>query len=330
MPPTLPHDNLTCWVISDGRRGIENQAWGLAEAVSELRPLDIDKHVLSSGKAFRAATPLMQFALKSKHTDYGLPSITPDIAIGCGRQAIAALLALKKADRDCFTVYVQDPKIDPERFDLVIAPEHDALSGDNVELMLGAPNRVTRDRIVKETLAFEKRLDTLPMPRAALLIGGPSKTYRFSKADHENHLAAARDLHSKGYSLLITTSRRTPDWAVSDYVSLASELQHVWVHYGEGDNPYFAFLGGADIILVTAESTNMLTEACATGKPVFSLPLTGNAGKFENLHNALAQRCGLKEYSGNPNAPDYIPLSETARIAELLWAHYDRRHAVLN
>lgn len=330
MPNKSAPDTLTCWVISDGRRGIENQACGLAEAACEIRNIDIEKHVLSSGKAFRAATPLMQFALKSKLQDYGLPSVTPDMAIGCGRQAIAALLTLRKADPDCYTVYVQDPKIDTERFDLVIAPEHDALSGSNVETMLGAPHRVTRDRIIKETLAFEKRLDTLPIPRAAFLIGGPSKTFRFSKADHENHLAAAHDLHAKGYSLLITTSRRTPEWAISDYLALASELRHVWVHSGDGENPYFAFLGGAEIILVTAESTNMLTEACATGKPVFTMPLTGDAGKFEQLHASLKKRCGLKPYQGDPHAPDYAPLQETARVAELLWAHYDRRNAVLN
>ncbi len=326
----MPDTALSCWVISDGRRGIENQAWGLAEAASELRNLDITKHILEPGKAFRAATPLMQFALKSKLSDYGLPSTTPDLAIGCGRQAIAALMAIKKADPHCFTVYVQDPKVETDRFDLVITPEHDGLSGRNVETIIGAPNRVTRDRIVKETLRFEAQLDSLPMPRAAFLIGGPSKTFRFTKADHENHLAAARDLSAKGYSLLITTSRRTPDWAIADYLSLATELRHVWVHSGDGDNPYFAFLGGAEIILVTPESTNMLTEACGTGKPVFTLPLSGEAGKFAKLHQALSERCNLQSYSGNPIAEDYEPLNETARIAVQLWAHYDRRNAILN
>ncbi len=330
MTLDIPNDNPVCWVISDGKRGIENQAWGLAEAASRLRTVDIVKHVLTAGKAFRAATPLMQFALKSSLKDYKLPIQTPDIAIGCGRQAIAALLALKKTDPDCFIVYVQDPKIDPERFDLVIAPEHDRLTGSNVETMIGSPNRVTRDKIIKETLAFETQLDALPMPRAAFLIGGPSKTFLFTKADHENHLAAARDLASKGYSLLITTSRRTPSWAVDGYMALANELRHVWVHSNVGDNPYFAFLGGAEIILVTAESTNMLTEACSTGKPVFTLPVSGDPGKFAKLYQSLVQKCNLQPYTGIQKTPDYKPLDETFRVAEQLWAHYDRRNAILN
>ncbi len=74
----------------------------------------------------------------------------------------------------------------------------------------------------------------------------------------------------------------------------------------------------------------MLTEACATGKPVFRMPLSGKAGKFQRLYDALESRCGLALYNGNPIAPDYPPLKETERVANLLWAHFDRRQAVLN
>lgn len=328
--PMPQEEPLSCWVISDGRRGIENQALGLAEALSAAQSLEIERHVLTAGRAFKAATPLMQFALKSKLQDYGLTPPLPDIAIGCGRQAIAALLAIKKTDPSCFTIYVQDPKIDADRFDLVIAPEHDDLSGRNVETMIGSPNRVTRKRIVKETLAFEERLNTLPMPRAAMLIGGPSKRYHFTKGDHENHLAAAQNLLAQNHSLLITTSRRTPNWALEDYEALAENHENVWLYSGDGENPYFAFLGGAEIILITEDSTNMLTESCATGKPVFTLPLSGDAGKFGTLYQALAERCDLKPYAGDPTAPDYPALKETDRIADQVWAHYERRSATLN
>jgi len=130
--------------------------------------------------------------------------------------------------------------------------------------------------------------------------------------------------------LLITTSRRTPDWALKDYQTLAESSDNIWLYDTEDKNPYFAFLGGAEIILVTQDSTNMLTEACATGKPVFTLPLSGQAGKFEALYNALESQCGVVPYQGNPVAPDYRALNETARMAEQVFAHYDRRTAILN
>jgi len=326
----MTDDALTCFVISDGRRGIENQALGLAEAAGRLRPFEIIKHTLENGAAFKAASPTLQFAMKSKPSDYGLKGAPPHIAIGCGRQAIAPLLALKKTTPDTFTVYIQDPRMDTDRFDLIIAPKHDSLTGHNIETMIGSPNRVTEAEIIGQMLSFADGLAELPMPRAAMLIGGTSKTHKLGKAEHSAHLKTAHNLIKKGYSLLVTTSRRTPDWAIQDYKLLDSDHDAVWGYFGDGPNPYFAFLGGADIILVTEDSTNMLTEAASTGKPVFTLPMQGKAGKFQQLYNQLSERCHIRPFDGDFNATDYAPLNETKRMARQLWAHYEARTAAIN
>ena len=321
---------LTCYVISDGRRGIENQALGLAEAADKFHPLDIITYKIENGAAFKAASPTLQFAMKSRLSDYGLQGPPAQIAIGCGRQAIAPLLALKKHTPETFTVYVQDPRMDTDRFDLVIAPEHDNLSGPNVETILGSPNRVTKAEIAGQTLEFKKALKKLPMPRAAMLIGGTSKTHSLGKTEHAAHIKAAQDLLNKGYSLLITTSRRTPDWAIDDYKLLDTDHDNVWGYFGDGPNPYFAFLGGAEIILVTEDSTNMLTEAASSGKTVFTLPMKGKPGKFEQLYEGLKERCHIRPYDGNLKADIYPPLKETERMAQQLWAHYEARTAAIN
>lgn len=323
-------DPRTCWVISDGRRGIENQALGLAEAAARLSPLEMRCHIIENGKAFASASPRLQFALKSKPADYGLPKRLPDIAIGCGRQAIAPLMAIKKAKPAIFTVYIQAPRVDTANFDVVFAPEHDALTGKNVELTLGSPNRVTNALIIGQTLKFAKKLETLAIPRIAMLIGGPSKSHKWGNAEHTAHLEAAQQALNQGYCLLITTSRRTPMAAVKDYQRLASDNDNIWLFNGDGENPYYAFLGGANAILVTEDSTNMLTEACATGKPVFRLPMSGHASKFEKLYEALSKRCNLTRFSGTFAAESYSPLNETDRIATQFWAYFDSRSAVLN
>ena len=253
-----------------------------------------------------------------------------EIAMGCGRQAIAPLLHLKRSRPEVMTVYIQDPRMDPSAFDLVIAPEHDALSGPNVMTLIGSPNRVTKDKIIVETLHYAEGLAKLPMPRAALLIGGTSKTHKLDKVSHEAHLAAAQNLREAGYSLLITTSRRTPDFAILAWKRFASDHDHIWMHDGDGPNPYFAFLGGADLLLVTEDSTNMLTEACATGKPVFRLPMAGQAGKFQALYDALKKRCGVTLYTGQIEGQDFDPLTETARAAQRVWEVYDSRAKGLN
>ena len=327
-----------CWIISDGGRGIENQALGLAEAMARETPLTLTTFKIENGAAFRAMPPLVQFKMRRHPEDHHLPYIDtasrPEFAIGCGRQAIAPLLALKAHHPEIFTVYIQHPRIDPAKFDLVIAPEHDGLTGVNVEPMIGSPNRVTRERMITETLRFSAKLERLPMPRVAMLIGGPSKTHKMSKADHALHMQAAKSVLGAGHSLMITSSRRTPHWAVTEYKRLASRHDHIWLYDGEGENPYYALLGGAEAILITQDSTNMLTEACSTGKAVFTLPMTlpksGTSGKFEALYRALETRCHLTPFCGELLGTDYTALNETERAAARVLAHAQARRAVFN
>lgn len=317
---------LSCWVISDGRRGIENQALGLAEACHRLRPLHISIHHLEAGAAFKAASPKMQFTMRSDPMRYGLPETLPQIAIGCGRQAIAPLMALKKkAGDEVFTIYVQDPRVDPSNFDMVIAPEHDDLTGENVVTMIGAPNRITNTELISQVLQEHQKLADMPMPRVAMLIGGMSKTHKLTEEVHAQHLKAAQDAVSSGRSLMISTSRRTPDWAIKAYEDFAQGKDNVWLYTGGEPNPYIAFLGAAETILVTEDSTNMLTDACTSGKSVFTLPMTGDPGKFQKLYDQLAARCGVKPYEQLFKTDDYIRLDETTRMAEQVWAYYATR-----
>lgn len=308
--------------VSDGRRGIDNQALGLAEAVARLTAgADITHHIIAYTSTFAALPPSLQLAAKR---DFGLPEA--DLVIGCGRQAIAPLIALQRSGSSAFTAYIQDPRMDPSRFDLVIAPEHDSLSGPFVETMIGAPNRITEDRIITGTLSEAERLSRLPMPRAAFLIGGDSRTHKMTETNIADHLSAAEALRTKGYSLLITTSRRTPVAALNAWENFAKGADDIWLHTPETDaaNPYFAFLGGADLLLITEDSTNMLTEGCSTGKPVIRLPMDGKPGKFSTLYEALAARCNVARWDGTVPTETYPPLNETDRVAQALLKRMQR------
>ena len=52
----------------------------------------------------------------------------------------------------------------------------------------------------------------------------------------------------------------------------------VYYYDGEGENPYLGLLSCADFICVTNDSVNMMSEALATGRPVYIMALTGHAG----------------------------------------------------
>lgn len=325
---------LDCTVISDGRRGIENQALGIAESLSRLCPTQIRTITIKHNAIFRALPPRLQFRLRRNPSSYGLPTNTstsvPHLYIGCGRQAIAPLLALKSSLQDrAFCVYIQAPRIDIKHFDLVIAPRHDGIDGDNVVNMIGSPHRLTPELLEFQKRAFAASLKAFPAPRAVVLMGGKSKNHKITKPIHEAHKKTIKGLLDNGFSVLMTTSRRTPKWVTDYYKLLNLGYERLWVWDNMGDNPYFAFLSAADIIFVTEDSTNMLTEASATKVPVMRLPMHGSSPKFDLLYQQLIATGRARLFKGEPNSiPDmirgqYPPMEETARVVRILKHRYD-------
>jgi hypothetical protein len=313
---------LIIWAVSDGRAGIQTQAVGLAEALA--RQYRAAGHVVEvqiktvSWKGIIGRLPALMNLLprRSLTPQSDVQAPWPNIWIAAGRATLALSIRMKRwSGGKTYVVQIQDPRLPHHLFDLVVPPKHDRLSGDNVISICGSPHRVTPERLTSELLRFKALIDPLPGPRVAVLIGGKSKAFDLSP---ERAAAMAHDilepLEQVGGSLLMTFSRRTPDKARA---ILTARLRHlpgvIWD--GEGDNPYFAFLGAADFVLVTEDSTNMATEAASTGKPVFILKMDGHSLKFRLFHEELAQIGATRPYQGLLQSFTYEPLQETERVA---------------
>ncbi|MBT5646243.1 MAG: hypothetical protein HOJ41_00140, partial [Rhodospirillaceae bacterium] len=88
-----------------------------------------------------------------------------------------------------------------------------------------------------------------------------------------------------------------------------------WFWDGSGDNPYFGLLGLADAIVVTADSVSMVSEACATGKPVHVIELDGGSAKFARFHEALRRAGITRPFNGTLESWTYDAPDDTARVA---------------
>ena len=242
----------------------------------------------------------------------------PDLWIATGRATLPLSTRIKRwSGGKTFVVQTQDPRWANDRYDLIVAPAHDGLSGDNVFEITGSPHRVTPERIAQAAPAFAARIAPLPRPRVAVLIGGRSKAFDLTQA-HAADLAdqIAEAVHASGGSLLLTFSRRTPDAAKAVMTERLSGLPG-WIWDGAGDNPLFGFLHFADHILVTEDSANMAAEAASTGKPVHILPMVAlrSGDKFARLHDDLAERGATRPFDGTLDGWTYAPLAETQRAA---------------
>jgi len=305
---------MNCWVITDGKAGMENQCLGLAEA---LGAAVVVKRV-HLRNPWRRLSPYLRLGARFAADGAGDPIAPPwpDIAIGCGRQAIPPLIAIRQASRKrCFTIYLQDPRISPRHFDLVVPPEHDRLRGTNVVTTRGSLHRVTPAVLAAAAARLAPAYAALPRPRVAVLIGGSSAAYHLTPiimGDVADRLTA---LARGGAGLMVTTSRRTgADNTAILQARLAGE-DNVSFWGGTGENPYFAYLGLADAIIVTCDSTNMVSEACSTGKPVHVIELEGGAAKFRRFLDGLYAAGLARPFTGALEQWSYAPLNEPARIA---------------
>jgi mitochondrial fission protein ELM1 len=300
----------SCWVVSEGHAGMENQAVGLAERLGA--PFQVKRvHPRAPWVWLPAGWwPAPLLALRPDSSPFAPP--WPDLLISSGRRSAPySLLARRESRGRTFTVHIQNPQARLDRFDLVAPPRHDRLSAPNVVSTFGALHRVTRERLAAEAEAFRASVAHLPRPLVAVLIGGPSRAYQMTT---EAVAGLAQKLRGLGAGLAVTPSRRTGEMNLATLRSaLAGAPAVIWDFVGP--NPYFGWLGLADAIVATADSVSMISEACFTGKPVLIAELPGGSPKFRAFHAGLRAAGFTRPFEGRLESWTYQPLDDTGTVA---------------
>lgn len=310
----------SCWVLTDGAAGNRRQALALAEALTpSIREAVVDLRAPWSWFAPRLL-PGSRMAM-GRNEDCLLPP-WPRLVIGCGRQAAWATRQIRRWSRGaCLTVQILDPRIDTRHWDLVIAPKHDGLHGDNVLTPLGSLNPIDDAWLADGRDAFAQ-FAALPGPRLGVLIGGERHGTPFDAAAADAFLAAVRSrVAADGGSVLVAASRRTPVERLPRIREAFAGLPGVvWTGSADGANPYPGILGWADRLVVTPDSVNMLSEACATGRPVHTVLSASLPAKLARFHAEL-RSAGLLHDIDARTAETQAPLRETAVIAAEVQRH---------
>ncbi|MCW8808610.1 MAG: mitochondrial fission ELM1 family protein [Rhodanobacter sp.] len=307
------------WAITDHADGNQRQTLALAE---QLGP-PVRHLILEPRRPWSWLAPRLmlggRLALPAVQREVFAPP-WPGVAIGCGRAAALFTRLLRPlSEGRCYTVQILDPRIDPVHWDMVIAPQHDQVSGTNVLRPLGSLNPID-DAWLADGRASCPNFAELPRPRVGVLLGGPRKGITLDAAYARQLLARLLELHGRdGGSLLVLGSRRTPHALIEIFRNALNGVPGlVWAGQDDGRNPYPGVLGWADRLIVTPDSVNMLSEACATGCPVQTFVDAPLPPKIERFH-AVLREAGLLLQLGEPLAERQAPpLRETAAIAGIL------------
>lgn len=169
-------------------------------------------------------------------------------------------------------VHVGRPWADPERFDLVITtPQYRLPQRANVLQNTMTMHSVSEANMAAAASQWRETFAYLPQPYIAVIVGGNSGPYTFGvRAAARLAQQASQLARERGGSLLLTSSARTAPAALRALDQGTTGVPRFFYRWREADeqNPYYAYLALADELIVTADSISMLTEACATGKPV--------------------------------------------------------------
>jgi len=319
-----------CWVISDGTMGM------LSQCLALLRMLEID------GEDIRAVpTPLLRLfphlaALPGwqltlgRRPDWLKAGQWPDLLVTCGRRMAGISIGVKRLSRGrTTTIHIQDPKLPPHYFDLLVTPSHDHIAEQietaaeppqNVILTTGALNRLSPGEISDAGQGLPAEINAIKGSVCAVMVGGHNKRYRAGRPAFENFgEKLARFAALSGAALVLVPSRRTPLRHLRALTArLGGQAHYLWD--GRGSNPYPGILARASYIIVTSDSVNMTTEACITGKPVLSAelaPETGRIARFHQIMRANAHTVCLDEVLQNPArlSEPFAVLDERAKLA---------------
>jgi uncharacterized protein len=318
-------EGLRLWIITDGKAGDEVQCLGVAEAVAAMSAgASVSTRRVAPRKFFAWLAPRGPIDPKDAPSKPGSPLEPPfpDIVIASGRRAIPYLAALRRAvGNSLFSVILKDPRTGSKSADLIWAPAHDRIKGDNVLKTITSPHLISAARLASARQSPPPWLAKLPGPRAAVLVGGDSRHHRFTEQDiaaFTNHLDT---LARSGVSLMGSRSRRTPE-PLAKAVAEVFARHDGWWWDGSGTNPYIDLLAHADAIVATADSVNMIGEATATGQPVLVFEPKGGHRKIGKFLDALAAINAVHHFVGRLEGMPYPPLDSTAQIASTIAQAY--------
>jgi mitochondrial fission protein ELM1 len=263
------------WLIDAYRAGERAQVMALVKALGwsvEVKSLSYRKYEFLTN-VFRGSD------LRGIKRDQSSPlrAPWPELVISSGlRNEPVCRWIRDQSSGKTKIVHVGRPWADPSRFDLVVTtPQYRIPQRDNVLQNSLTLHQVNAQRLQRERNRWRAQFEHLPTPRTAVCVGGDSGPYTFGPKAAVRLARQANKLAQRhGGSLLVSTSSRTSSTA-AQALENALEAPHYFYRWRPGDdaNPYFGILGLADQFIVTADSISMLSEACASGRPVFMFDL---------------------------------------------------------
>jgi len=301
-------------LLTQGMHGMISQVEGLAKALD----IDFTHHKVELNHFWKLIppnlSPISQSVFKKiNHDDF-------DVIISCGRKSVIPSIHLKNtANKKVFNIHIQDPKVNLNHFDFIVAPEHDAIEGKNVINTKGAIHYLTENEISENKDYLNSFIKKDERKIWALIMGGPTKYYDYSTKNMKHIFTALYKLLKKhNFQLVVIPSMRTPINTIHYAREFFGENHTV---IGDVDKKaYLSALAIAENIVVTCDSSSMISEAALTGKPIYiaSILPKKNDKRFQRFRNLFRELNIIRNLGEEVEIWSYEKLDETNRVANII------------
>ena len=299
-------------LLTEGMHGMISQVEGLAKALD----LDFIHEKIVINNFWKIIppkfTPVQDFVFKNKiSNDF-------NIVISCGRKSVIPSIYLKKKLKEkIMNIHIQDPKVSLGNFDYIVAPEHDGLIGSNVLQSKGAIHYL-RDNELNENKSYLKsKINKKKV--VSFIVGGPNKYYNYEDSLIDVIFSKVKkNFIENDYQLIFIPSMRTP----KNIINKAKEyFDHNQIIIQDIDKKaYLSSLELADHIVVTCDSTSMISEAAITGKPIYvaQMPNVKKNDRFQKFFELFKSLNIIKNLDNSVEKWNYQKLNETDRISSYI------------
>ena len=296
-------------LLTEGMHGMISQVEGLAKAL-DLEFIHEKIELNSFWKLIPPSlTPVKNFVFKNNiNKDF-------NIVISCGRKSVIPSIYLKqKYKNKIMNIHIQDPKVSLNNFDFIVTPEHDQLEGSNVITTKGAIHYLRNDELSKSENYLKPKV--IKEKIVSFIVGGPNKYYDYNeKSLDEVFLKIKNNFINNNYQLIIVPSMRTPK-SIIDKAKAFFDKDQIIINSVD-KKAYLSSLKLAEHIIVTCDSTSMISEAAMTGKPIYvaQMPTIKNNYRFKKFFELFESLNIIRDLENSVDKWHYKKLNEVDRIS---------------
>ena len=301
-------------LLTEGMHGMISQVEGLAKA------LDIDSthHKVELNNFCKLIPPIFLPVSQIVYKKFDYSGF--DVIISCGRKSVIPSIHLKKiSNKKVFNIHIQDPKVRLDNFDFIVAPEHDDIQGQNVIKTKGAIHYLTENEINENKNYLNSFIKKDEREVWALILGGPTKYYDYSTKNLKYIFSIIYKLLQKyNFQLVVISSMRTPTRTI-DFANEYFGENHTIIKNVD-KKAYLSALAISKNIIVTCDSSSMISEAALTGKPIYVANILPkrNDKRFQKFRNLFRDLNITRNLGEEVETWNYQKLDETNRVANII------------